>query len=636
MYFKVGSTYNHKDTSLLASLYFLLSSAFHAPAVEVTEHFASVPLSHQVQVLQTERDLSFQEALSAAEKGLFSTPSAGLVFPGGPHYYWAQFDIKNQTSVTKNIFIEVRNAHLNYIELFEYTENGLDYTSLGKTGDYLNFDSRPIDYRFFAFETKLTPGETRSFLLHTNKLNESIKFPIAIHTKKGFFSTLSNESALLGGYFGIYSLVILLLLIIVLSKPSLLNISLLFYVLGFSLLAYTNSGMGFQHSWPNTAIFNSLSRSTFASIASVSLMFFAYASLDLDKKRDSKISTFHRVFTLYIFLNAWLFIGYYFLVWSQSPYIKHINVLVLQFPMGAQFFYLMLLSVYLTMTQRKINHLLFLLAISGVALASLVFFFEQIGKPIIDFAQEQIMLSALVFDFTILASLVGIEFYQIRTRNKHLANSLNEAIVEGAENFLEGQHIERSRLARQVHDGAGVKLSALQMQLSVLATQDKQQQKKLIQAVSTIAEDIRNYAHNLSPIILEKYGFIDAIEDVVDSLNIEQERLKIIFEHDQSTVYKKNVERELYFICLELINNALKHSDGTQVLVQFSTTSADWCLQVTDNGAGYDALKGKTCGIGLQGIHWRLKLLNSQMLTYYKQGTQIHQIKIPYDSDAKA
>jgi signal transduction histidine kinase len=636
MYFEVGSAYNHKDISLLTSLFFLLSSAFNVPAVEITEHFTSVPLSYQVQVLQTDQDISFQEAFSAAEQGLFSTPSAGLVFHGGPHYYWAQFNIRNQTSVTKSIFIEVRNAHLNHLEVFEYTEDGFDYASLGKTGDYLNFDSRPIDYRFFAFETKLMPGEMRSFLLHTDKFNESIKFPIAIHTSKGFFSILSNESTLLGGYFGIYSLVVLLLLIIVLSKPSLLNISLLFYVLGFSLLAYTNSGMGFQHSWPNIAIFNSLSRSIFASIASVSLMFFAYASLDLDKKNRSTISTFHRVFTLYIFLNALLFIGYYFLVWSQSLYIRHINVLVLQLPMAAQFFYLMLLSIYLTMTQRKTNHLLFLLAISGVGVASLVFFFEQIGEPIIDFAQEQIMLGALVFDFAILSSLVGIEFYQIRTRNISLADSLNTALVEGAENFLEGQHIERSRLAQQVHDGAGVKLSALQMQLSVLATQDKQQQQKLIQTVSTIAEDIRNYAHNLSPIILEKYGFIDAIEEVVDSLNIQQKALEIIFEHDQSSVHKKNVERELYFICLELINNALKHSEGTGVRVQFTTTSTEWCLQVEDNGRGYDAMMGKNSGIGLQGIHWRLKLLNSQMLTYYKQGLQIHQIKIPYFSDTKA
>lgn len=617
-------------------LFFLLTSAFNVPPVEVTEHFTSIPLSFQVQVLQTEQDISFQEAFSAAEKGLFSTPSVGLVFPGGPHYYWAQFNVKNQTSVTKSIFIEVRNAHLNHLEVFEYTGNGFDYASLGKTGDYLNFDSRPINYRFFAFETKLMPGEMRSFLLHTDKFNESIKFPIAIHTGEGFFSTLSNESALLGGYFGIYSLVVLLLLIIVLSKPSLLNISLLFYVVGFSLLAYSNSGMGFQHSWPNMAVFNSLSRSIFASIASVSLMFFAYASLDLNKKRHSTISTFHRIFTLYVFLNALLFIAYYFLVWLQSPYLTHFNVLLLQLPMGAQFFYLMLLSIYLTMTQRKINHLLFLLAISGVALASLVFFFEQIGEPIIDFAQEQIMLGALVFDFAILSSLVGIEFYQIRSRNRSLADSLNKAIVEGAENFLEGQHIERSRLAQQVHDGAGVKLSALQMQLSVLATQDKQQQQKLIQTVSTIAEDIRNYAHNLSPIILEKYGFIDAIEEVVDSLNIEQKALKIIFEHDQSTVHKKNVERELYFICLELINNALKHSEGTEVLVKFTSTSTEWCLQVKDNGGGYDAMMGKNSGIGLQGIHWRLQLLNSQMLTYYKQGIQIHQIKIPYFSDTKA
>jgi len=632
----VGSTNNHKDISLLTSLFFLLTTVVNAPAVEVTEHFTSMPLSYQVQVLQTEQDISFQEALSAAEQGLFSTPSAGLVFPGGPHYYWAQFSVKNQTPVTKSIFIEVRNAHLNHLEIFEYSGNGLDYSSLGKTGDYLHFESRPINYRFFAFETKLMPGEMRSFLLHTDKYNESIKFPIAIHTSEGFFSTLSNESALLGGYFGIYSLVVLLLLIMVLSKPSLLNISLLFYVIGFSLLAYTNSGMGFQHSWPNVAVFNSLSRSIFASIASVSLMFFAYVSLDLDKKRHSTISTFHRVLTLYVFLNALLFIGYYFLVWAQSPYLEHINVLVLQLPMGVQFFYLMLLSIYLTMTQRKMNHLLFLLAISGVGIASLVFFFEQIGAPVIDFAQEQIMLSALVFDFTILASLVGIEFYQIRTRNRSLADSLNKAIIEGAENFLEGQHIERSRLAQQVHDGAGVKLSALQMQLSVLATQDKQQQKKLIQTVSTIAEDIRNYAHDLSPIILDKYGFIDAIDEVVESLNMEQETLRITFEHDQSTVHKKNVERELYFICLELINNARKHSDGTEVLVQFTKTSTEWCLQVKDNGGGYDATIGKNSGIGLQGIHWRLQLLNSQMLTYYKQGIQIHQIKIPYFSDAKA
>lgn len=596
---------------------------------------SSTSLHFQVQTLQTEQDISFEQALLASNQGMFSTAPAGLVFPGGPHYYWAKFNVKNTSEDKNTIIIEVRNAHLNYVELFEYSQNGNHQTSLGKTGDYLEFKTRPIEYRFFAFETTLVPGETRSFLLHTSKLNESIKFPITVHSQQNFWHTMNNETTLLGGYFGIYTLFILLLFIFALSKPSLLNISLFFYVMGFSLLALANSGLGFQHLWPNTTVFNNISRSIFASIASLALMFFAYVNLDLNKAKSTFISKFHRIFIIYLLINSVLFIGYYWLVRIHSPYIDFINVLVLQVPYGLQFLYLIFLSFYLSITQRNIRHLMFLLAISGVTLASLVFMLEQIGFPITGFSQEHIMLAALTFDFTILASIGGIEFYQIRIQNRTLADSLDQAIIEGAENFLEGQHNERHRLAQQVHDGASVKLSALQMQLSVLDTQDKLQQQSLIQTVNTIANDIRNFAHNLSPIILEQYGFIAAIEEVIDSLNTEQQTINIIFKHDGSSIDKTNIERELYFICLELINNALKHSQGSEIVIQFSTNETGWCLRVQDNGKGYEPNALENPGIGLQGIHWRLRLLNSRLLFSYEKGIQTHDIKIPYFAAVK-
>jgi len=291
--------------------------------------------------------------------------------------------------------------------------------------------------------------------------------------------------------------------------------------------------------------------------------------------------------------------------------------------------YIMALSLYFVIARYQLKYLLFLVSNLGVLLATVMLPLEELGFAKNTFLTEIVLLTALLFDFSILASVVGLDFYNIRRDNKKLSSSLGRAILEGAKNFLEGQQIERRRLALEIHDGASVRLAAVQMKLSGLDTPHQGVRDELLKEVSVISQDIRNFSHNLSSVVLEEYGFVIALEELILSLEEANGSFVFEFDYDSNKIDSKSIERELYFVCLELVNNALKHSSGDVVKIVLSVADEGYELTVQDNGKGYEITDKMPIGLGLKGIDWRLKILSGELEALYLDGLQTHTVRIP-------
>ncbi len=613
-------------TTLLLSASLLVSQ----PTLLFDEAFEQKSIVSEAQVYASSDKMSAGDARAFHERGGFlPAPATGMVYPVRPKYYWIQFAVKNHSDKARVAFIEVRNAHLNHIQLFNYVHGHAKMHASPATGDQLPFSSREINNRFFVFKVTLQAGETREFLLNTDKYNESIKIPIVLRSESNFYGNAASETTLIGLYIGVYCVVIACLIVFCVVGFSVLRASLLVYVLGLSLVVVSNSGLGMQFLWGNLPVLNSLSRSLFSSVGAMALLVFCYFYFDMHLHAASRISKFHRWVSACFAIILLLLDLYFYWVAFDNPWQRFIAIGAAQSGLLLLPIYVIALSAYFVFARYQVKNILFLVSNVGVLAAISSLSLEEIGIAKDVFFTESVLFASLLLDFTTLASIVAVDFYRIRTENRKLTSSLEQAVLEGAKNFLEGQQIERKRLAIQVHDGASVRLAAVQMKLSSLNTSDIQSRDELLKEIRVVSQDIRNFSHNLSSVVLEEYGFVNAVEELILFLEEADSQFLFEFDYDDNKIDSKTIERELYFVCLELVNNAIKHSSGNIVKIAFSVSEKGYELLVHDNGQGYKPNSNKTVGLGLKGIDWRLRILSGELDVFHFNGLQTHAVKIP-------
>jgi len=615
---------------MIAALLLSTSLLLSQPLLSIDENFEQQSLGAEAQIYAVSQQIKAAEARTLHEQGKFSAPPAkGMIYPAKAKYYWIQFAVENHSQEAKSVFIEIRNAHINNIQLFHYAQGQRDIEASEPTGDHLPFSSRAINHRFFVFQARLEAGEKREFLLSADKYNESIKIPILLRSESNFQGNTNAETTAIGLYFGVYWVIVASLAIFCIVSFNLLRASLLVYVIGISLCVVSNTGLGMQFLWGDIPLLNSLSRSLFASIALMALLVFCYYYFDMQRSENSRLSQVHR-FVITCFSMLWLLFDLYFYwVAIESPLANYVAIGAIQACIMFLPAYVMGLSLYFVISRYQHKYLLFLFSNLGVLLATVMLPLEELGFAKDTFLTEIVLLTSLLFDFSILASIVGLDFYNIRRDNKKLSSSLDRAILEGAKNFLEGQQIERRRLALEIHDGASVRLAAVQMKLSGLDTPRQGLRDELLNEVKIISQDIRNFSHNLSSVVLEEYGFVIALEELILSLEEANGSFLFEFDYDSNKIDSKSIERELYFVCLELVNNALKHSSGDIVKIVLSVAPEGYELMVQDNGKGYEITDQLPVGLGLKGIDWRLKILSGELEALYLNGFQTHTVRIP-------
>lgn len=191
---------------------------------------------------------------------------------------------------------------------------------------------------------------------------------------------------------------------------------------------------------------------------------------------------------------------------------------------------------------------------------------------------------------------------------------------------LQGEEAERSRLARDLHDGLGGLLSGIKLTLShmkgnvVLTSESVDLYDKAVVMLDSSIQELRRVAHNMMPEALVKFGLKDALFDFCDSLKNKQIQLK--FQHfGETNRFDAKIEIGLYRIAQELMNNAFKYSQATELIVQLVQEQNRINLTIQDNGKGFDTLILQTSkGSGIANIRSRVESLNGRFELYSESG----------------
>lgn len=201
--------------------------------------------------------------------------------------------------------------------------------------------------------------------------------------------------------------------------------------------------------------------------------------------------------------------------------------------------------------------------------------------------------------------------------------------------ILDGETAERTRLARDLHDGLGGMLSAVKLNLFdmkkdvVLETDDVTRFNKVLEMLDNSIQELRRVAHNMMPESLSRYGLKIALEDFCNSFP----NVKFHFFGEEKRL-EKTLETTIYRAVHELVNNAVKHSQAETINVQLIQQAETISINVQDDGKGFNAdddFKGR----GLQNIQNRVNSAGGTMNIFSSpnKGTEISiDINIPQEN----
>ena len=174
------------------------------------------------------------------------------------------------------------------------------------------------------------------------------------------------------------------------------------------------------------------------------------------------------------------------------------------------------------------------------------------------------------------------------------------------QSVLDGEIAERMRIARDLHDGLGSLLSAMRLNLenvfscATLPPDATERFSKVLGMLDESTHEMRRVAHHLMPDALSRYGLKTALTDFCNAIPVAE----FVYFGDEQRFDRKR-EEVVYRIAHELINNALKHSGASHILVQIVQEAHRIALAVEDDGRGFDP-RAVTSGMGLQNVRTRV------------------------------
>ena len=204
--------------------------------------------------------------------------------------------------------------------------------------------------------------------------------------------------------------------------------------------------------------------------------------------------------------------------------------------------------------------------------------------------------------------------------------------------MIEGQEGERSRIARDLHDGLGIQLSRIKLFVEAHQEQFPPAVKgPLNQFLDEACTETRLISNNLRPYALSTFGLIPALEDLVQKLNLVNQTVLVLEHYGEVPPLGNEASVMIYRVVQELLNNALKHANAKTVTVQLMASNETTLISVDDDGQGADFETNPLTGNGITNIKSRIAFLGGQVIWQSEagKGTSV-MISLPMQKLVKA
>ena len=216
----------------------------------------------------------------------------------------------------------------------------------------------------------------------------------------------------------------------------------------------------------------------------------------------------------------------------------------------------------------------------------------------------------------LIISLLGYRNYRHKQnlQQQRISELETQQQLSATEAVLQGEEQERTRLAKDLHDGLGGMLSSVKYSFNnmkgnlIMTPENAQAFERSIDMLDSSIQEMRRVAHNMMPEALVKFGLDTALKDFCNEI----ERSGALAVQYQS-IGLENLELPqikaigIYRMVQELMNNILKHAAAKTAIVQLSKREDMISITVEDDGKGFDKnILQNTKGMGWNNIENRV------------------------------
>ena len=178
---------------------------------------------------------------------------------------------------------------------------------------------------------------------------------------------------------------------------------------------------------------------------------------------------------------------------------------------------------------------------------------------------------------------------------------------------------ERSRLAREIHDGLAQHLWFAKLKMerltSTLSEEERPLAAEVTQALDTAIIEAREALVTMRSAAEQDMAFSDMLARTVDDFG-DRSGLRVAATTSSTvpTSLPPRIRVEVLRVISEALTNVRKHADATMVRVNADVQEGDLVISVTDNGRGFDVDDVAGQGLGLQGMQERARLVGGTLV----------------------
>jgi signal transduction histidine kinase len=220
-------------------------------------------------------------------------------------------------------------------------------------------------------------------------------------------------------------------------------------------------------------------------------------------------------------------------------------------------------------------------------------------------------------------TLLGYRTYRQKQKlqQQRISELETQQQLTATEAVLKGEEQERTRLAKDLHDGLGGMLSGIKysfntMKGNLVMTPDNAQAfERSMDMLDSSIKEMRRVAHNMMPEALVKFGLDTALKDFCNDIS-KSGALQVSYQSIglENTTIEQTVAITIYRIVQELINNTMKHAAAKTALVQVTKVDGHLSVTVEDDGKGFDtSMLNRSKGIGWSSIQNRVEFLKGTL-----------------------
>jgi len=186
--------------------------------------------------------------------------------------------------------------------------------------------------------------------------------------------------------------------------------------------------------------------------------------------------------------------------------------------------------------------------------------------------------------------------------------------------ILEISNREQRRIGHDLHDGVCQQLAGIAFLISTLAEElaeegvpHANQAERISVMINEAIDQTRGVARGLFPVRLDEKGLVAALEELAATASeVFSIHCHFVAEGPAVTV-ENEIALHLYYIVLEALANAAKHSGGSNVDITLQPSGDRWLLTIQDDGNGFSLPARDQEGMGLRILHYRARVIGATL-----------------------